>query len=83
MTKNYLYTSQYASNNFLRPLIHMWRGIGVWATLNQPVLRLLSIIIYGGNPAVKIEGGGGQRLYLYIVKIGNFTRVLMPFLTIL
>ncbi len=25
-------------------------------------------------------GGGGQRLYLYIVKIGNFTRVLMPFL---
>ncbi len=30
----------------------------------------------------KIEGGGGNRLYLYIVKIGNFTRVLMPFLTI-
>ncbi len=30
--------------------------------------------------AVKIEGGGGQRLYLYIVKIENLPPVLMPFL---
>ncbi len=31
-----------------------------------------------GNSSVKIEGGGGKRLYLYIVKIGNFPEILMP-----
>ncbi len=30
-----------------------------------------------GNSAVKIEGGGGQRLYLYTVKIANFRQILM------
>ncbi len=30
-----------------------------------------------GNPAVKIEGGGGQQRYLYTVKIGNFRQILM------
>ena len=30
-----------------------------------------------GNPAVKIEGGGGQQCYLYTVKIENFRQILM------
>ncbi len=30
-----------------------------------------------GNSAVKMEGGGGQRLYLYTVKIANFRQILM------
>ena len=34
-----------------------------------------------GNSAVKIEGGGGQWLYLYIVKIGNIPEILMPSLS--
>ena len=34
-----------------------------------------------GNPAVKIDGGGGNRLYLYMVKIGNFRQILMSSLT--
>ncbi len=29
------------------------------------------------DPAVKIEGGGGQPFYLYTVKIGNFRQILM------
>ena len=33
------------------------------------------------NSAVKIEGGGGQQLYLYIVKIKNLPPVLMHRLT--
>ncbi len=32
---------------------------------------VLKLVIYAVNSAVKIEGGGGQRLYLYIVKIEN------------
>ncbi len=35
-----------------------------------------------GNPAVKIEGGGGgQQSYLYTVKIANFRQILMSSLT--
>ncbi len=34
-----------------------------------------------GNSAVKIEGGRGQRLYLYTVKIANFHQILMSSLT--
>ncbi len=30
-----------------------------------------------GNPAVQIEGGGGQQRYLYTVKIENFRQILM------
>ncbi len=30
-----------------------------------------------GNSAVKIDGGGGQDVYLYNVKIGNFPEILM------
>ena len=35
-----------------------------------------------GNPAVKIEGGGGQQRYLYTVKIENFRQILMSSLSI-
>ena len=34
-----------------------------------------------GNPAVKIEGGGGQQRYLYTVKIEDFRQMLMSSLT--
>ena len=34
-----------------------------------------------GNLAVKIGGGGGNELYLYPVKIGNFRQILMLSLT--
>ncbi len=44
----------------------------------------ITCVMYGilhmrsdGNSAVKIEGGGGQRLYLYTVKIPNFRQMLM------
>ena len=30
-----------------------------------------------GNSAVKIEGGGGQEVYPYNVKIGNFPEILI------
>ena len=48
----------------------------------------ITCVMYGifhmrsdGNSAVKIEGGGGQRLYLYTVKIANFRQILMSSLT--
>ncbi len=34
------------------------------------------VVTAGENPSVKIEGGGGKGLYLYIVKIENFHPVL-------
>ena len=34
------------------------------------------------NPAVKIEGGGGQQRYLYTVKIDNTRKMLMSSLNL-
>ena len=36
-----------------------------------------------GNPTVKIEGGGAQQRYLYIVKRENFCQILMSSLSML
>ncbi len=36
-----------------------------------------------GNSAVNIDGGGGQDTYLYNVKIGDFSEILMSSLKVL
>ncbi len=36
-----------------------------------------ALVFKKGNSAVKIDGRGGQEVYLYNVKIGNFPEILM------
>ncbi len=48
--------------------------------LNSVVLATITKVGFS-NSAVKIEGVGGQKLYLYIVKIGNVPEILMSSLT--
>ncbi len=44
---------------------------------SHPITYGISPVRSDGNPAVKIEGGGGQQSYLYTVKIANFRQILM------
>ncbi len=55
-------------------------GVREATMLVQFMFRRMGHNAHGWNSPVKIEGGGGNWLCLYIVKIGYFTRVLMPFL---